>query len=195
MRSRQREEGRRRRQKHSAAPLSGRIMLVPGTGEGVPGGNGIPEHARLLLTLPNGQPGNTALARKRRTTSHLAGPWPAGTPAGAAGGQAGRGGAGCRATARDRGPWRRGNVRVAVLRGRSRIRGWWAPRARHAGPFACDVKPAQMAQPGRFPPLSVQGRDIGEAKEVTSASNHALTSASGSPRCGLSARPASRWGS
>jgi len=60
----------------------------------VPGGCGIPEHAKLLLTLPNGQPGNTALARKRRTTSHLAGPWPAGTPAGAAGGQARRGSAG-----------------------------------------------------------------------------------------------------
>jgi len=44
--------------------------------------------------LPNGQPGNTALARKRRTTSHLAGRRPEGTPAGAAGGQAGRGGAG-----------------------------------------------------------------------------------------------------
>jgi hypothetical protein len=51
----------------------------------VPGGCGIPEHAKLLLTLPNGQPGNTALARKRRTTSHLAGLWPAGTLAGAAG--------------------------------------------------------------------------------------------------------------
>ena len=60
----------------------------------MPGGCGIPEHAKLLLTLPNGQPGNTALARKRRTTSHLAGLWPTGTPAGAAGGQAGRGGAG-----------------------------------------------------------------------------------------------------
>ena len=58
------------------------------------GGCGIPEYAKLLLTLPDGQPVETALARKRRTTSHLAGPWPAGTPAGAIGGQAGRGGAG-----------------------------------------------------------------------------------------------------
>jgi hypothetical protein len=68
--------------------------LANGRGEGVPGGCGIPEHAKLLLTLPDGQPGNTGLARKRRTTSHLAGHWPAGTSAGAVGGQAGRGGAG-----------------------------------------------------------------------------------------------------
>jgi ribosomal protein L3 len=60
----------------------------------VPGGCGIPEHAKLLLTLPDDQPGNTALARKRRTTSHLVGHWPAGTPADVVGGQAGRGVAG-----------------------------------------------------------------------------------------------------
>jgi hypothetical protein len=60
----------------------------------VRGGCGIPGFARLLLTLPDDQPGNTALARKRRTTSHLVGHGPAGTPARASGGQAGRGGAG-----------------------------------------------------------------------------------------------------
>jgi hypothetical protein len=47
----------------------------------VRGGCGIPGCAGLLLTLPDDQPGNTALARKRRTTSHLAGHGPAGTPA------------------------------------------------------------------------------------------------------------------
>ena len=70
-------------------------QAAEGPGEGVPGGDGIPEHAKLLLTLPNGQPGNTALARKRRTTSHLAGPRAGGyacrrKPAG----RVGRGGAG-----------------------------------------------------------------------------------------------------
>lgn len=65
------------------APRTGKLLVAPPPckdldgswpRKGVPGGDGIPEHARLLLTLPNGQPGNTALARKRRTTSHLAGP-------------------------------------------------------------------------------------------------------------------------
>ena len=37
------------------------------------GGAGIPGYTGLLLTLPDDQPGNTVLARKRRTTSHLAG--------------------------------------------------------------------------------------------------------------------------
>ena len=88
----------------------------------MPGGDGIPEHAKLLLTLPNGQPGNTVLARKRRTTSHLAGPWPAGTPAGAnrrAGSDAAEP-VSCGSTGS--GPWRCGYVGAAVLRGRSRIR-------------------------------------------------------------------------
>jgi len=36
----------------------------------------------LLLILPDDQPGTSVLAYKRRTTSHLAGQWPAGRPAG-----------------------------------------------------------------------------------------------------------------
>jgi hypothetical protein len=42
-------------------------------------------------------------------------------------------------------------------------------------------------------PCQRRGGITGEAKEVTSASNHVLTSASGFPKSGLSARLASRW--
>ncbi len=162
-------------------------------GEGVPGGCGIPGGARLLLTLPDDQPGNTVLARKRRTTSHLAGHWPAGTPAGVAGGQAGRGGAGVARTARDRG---RGVVGpCAWHRSSATDTGRVGSACASCGAFCVWRQTRAGGITGRSPALSVQGRDTGEAKEVTSASNHALTSASGSPRCGLSARPASRWGS
>ena len=36
----------------------------------------------MLLILPDDQLGTLVLAYKRRTTSHLAGHWPAGRPAG-----------------------------------------------------------------------------------------------------------------
>src|SRR5580700_6661584 len=35
----------------------------------------------------------------------------------------------------------------------------WAPRARHAGPFACGGEPARRAPPAGPPSLSAQGRD------------------------------------
>ena len=107
----------------------------------------------MLLTLPDDQPGHTVLARKRRTTSHLAGHGLAGTPVGTSDGQAGRGGAGVvrkreagAVASRDRvrGPALRGGrghgkggLRVHGMRGLLRMAA--SLRGRHHGGSAVPV--------------------------------------------------------
>jgi shikimate 5-dehydrogenase len=159
-----------------AAMRTAGLAALAARGQGA-GNAGIPGRGQLLLVLSDGQPGTCQCwTCKRRATSHLAGHWPAGQLS-ASGRESmpGAGPAGRCQGAAGRPPGERGFGGSACM---------------PCGAFWLVWGPAGMA--AAQPPGEAGRR---QALEVTSASSHVSTSASGFRRSGWSARMASRSGS